>query len=109
VLGHIADTRSLSEEKLHDEVIAAFNRVSDRKPDDVIDGIAKVITKTQDRFWTMTYMMIVSVGDGRQDWQELGVLASVQKAFGFDSKTMDAAMKIASQFPDVRITGRTPV
>ena len=109
VLKHIADMRTLSEESLHDEVVASFNRLEGKDADTVLADISKVIQTTQDRFWTVTYMMIVAVSDGTKDWQELGLLAKFQKAFGLDSKAMDSAMKIAAQFPNVKITGRAPV
>jgi uncharacterized membrane protein YebE (DUF533 family) len=109
VLEHIADARSFSENSLHDEVAAAFTRLSGRPTNEAIDEIAKAIQAPQDRFWTMTYMMIVAATDGAKDWQELGLLAQFQKAFGLDSKAMDGAMKIALQFPNVKITGRAPV
>jgi uncharacterized membrane protein YebE (DUF533 family) len=109
VLRHIADMRALDEAQLHDEVVAAFERVSDKDPGDVLAGIAAAITNPTDRFWTTTYMMIISVADKDEDWQELGLLGRAQKAFGLSSTQMDAAMKIALQFPKVKITGRAPV
>jgi hypothetical protein len=109
VLEHIADMRALSKEMLHDEVVAAFERVGDRDAGEVLGEIAATITNTSDRFWTTTYMMIISVADKDEDWQELGLLGRAQKIFGLTSAQMDAAMKIALQFPKVRITGRAPV
>lgn len=109
VLRHIADMRSLDEASLHDEVVKAFDRVAAKSPDEVINEIAAAITNQTDRFWTVTYMMLVAIADGAQDWQELGVLARVQKILGLDSEAMDKAMNIAKQFPKVKITGKAPV
>ena len=109
VLKHISDMRTLSEEALHDEVVASFDRLEGKSVDDVLKDIRAVINTPNDCFWTVTYMMIVAVADGVKDWQELGLLAQFQKAFGLDNKSMDSAMKIAAQFPNVKITGRAPV
>ena len=109
VLKHISDMRTLSEDALHDEVVASFDRLEGKSAGDVVKEISSVIDTANDRFWTVTYMMIVAVADGVKDWQELGLLAQFQKAFNMDNKGMDAAMKIASQFPNVKITGRAPV
>ncbi|MFO0557717.1 MAG: DUF533 domain-containing protein [Polyangiales bacterium] len=109
VLAHIADMRALSESELHDEVVAAFDRVGSRDVGEVLGEIAASITNPTDRFWTTTYMMIISVADKDEDWQELALLGRAQKAFGLTSAQMDAAMKIALQFPKVKITGRAPV
>lgn len=109
VLKHLADMRTMSEEALHDEVVASFDRLEGKDVDLAIRDIAAAIDAPSDRFWTVTYMMIVAISDGVKDWQELGMLARFQKAFGLDAKSMDAAMKIASQFPNVKITGRAPV
>jgi len=108
VLSHIADARSLGEKSLLDQVNESFNRLGSRNTQDVLNEICGVITSPTDRFWTLTYMMIIAVTDGAKDWQELGLLAQFQKAFGLDSKAMDSAMKIAVQFPNVRISGRVP-
>ncbi|MBL8683757.1 MAG: DUF533 domain-containing protein [Myxococcales bacterium] len=109
VIAHIADMRALNESELHDEVVAAFDRVGSRDAGEVLSEIAASITNPTDRFWTTTYMMIISVADKDEDWQELGLLGRAQKAFGLSSAQMDAAMKIALQFPKAKITGRAPV
>jgi uncharacterized membrane protein YebE (DUF533 family) len=109
VIKHIADMRALDEAQLHDEVVAAFDRVGSRDVGQVLAEIAAAITNPTDRFWTTTYMMIISIADKDEDWQELGLLGRAQKEFGLTSPQMDAAMKIATQFPKVKITGRAPV
>jgi uncharacterized membrane protein YebE (DUF533 family) len=109
VIKHIADMRALDEAQLHDEVVAAFDRVGSRDVGQVLTEIAAAITNPTDRFWTTTYMMIISIADKDEDWQELGLLGRAQKEFGLTSPQMDAAMKIATQFPKVKITGRAPV
>jgi uncharacterized membrane protein YebE (DUF533 family) len=109
VIKHIADMRALDEAQLHDEVVAAFDRVGSRDVGQVLSEIAAAITNPTDRFWTTTYMMIISIADKDEDWQELGLLGRAQKEFGLTSAQMDAAMKIATQFPKVKITGRAPV
>ncbi len=109
VIKHIADMRALDEAQLHDEVVAAFDRVGSRDVGEVLAEIAAAITNPTDRFWTTTYMMIISIADKDEDWQELGLLGRAQKVFGLTSAQMDAAMKIAMQFPKVKISGRAPV
>jgi uncharacterized membrane protein YebE (DUF533 family) len=109
VIEHIADMRALDEAALHDEVVAAFERVGSRDAGEVLNEIAAAIVTPSDRFWTTTYMMIISVADKDEDWQELGLLGRAQKVFGLTSPQMDAAMKIALQFPKVKISGRAPV
>jgi uncharacterized membrane protein YebE (DUF533 family) len=109
VIEHIADMRALDEAALLDEVVAAFERVGSRDAGEVLNEIAVAIVTPSDRFWTTTYMMIISVADKDEDWQELGLLGRAQKVFGLTSPQMDAAMKIALQFPKVKISGRAPV
>jgi uncharacterized tellurite resistance protein B-like protein len=108
VLRNIPDMAVLSENELDDAIQAAFGRIRQRTPDAELETIASAIANPADRYWTMVYMMIVALTDGKTDWREVGFLHTAQKLFTLSDAQMDHAMTTASLFPATKLGGAAP-
>jgi uncharacterized tellurite resistance protein B-like protein len=108
VLASIPDMAVLNSDELNDAIVEAFNRVKDSDLGESIKGAADVISEPVDRYWTIVYMMIICLADGKADWREVAFLSTTRDAFGLDDELMDHAMAAASKFPATELGGAVP-
>ncbi len=108
VLASIPDMAVLNSDELNDAIVEAFNRVKDKDLGVAIQEAAKVIEQPADRYWTIVYMMIICLADGKADWREVAFLSTTRDAFDLDDELMDHAMAAASKFPATELGGAVP-
>jgi len=108
VLRHIPDMAVLSVEELDQAIDASFERVKGKNASAELEVIARTIDTPADRYWTMVYMMIVALADGKTDWREVAFLKNAKTTFGLTDVHMDQAMETAALFPAVTLGGRAP-
>lgn len=108
VLRNIPDMSVLTPDELEQTISAALERTAGKDVTTELAGAAKVIDGAADRYWTVVYMMIVALADGKSDWREVAFLEAARKTFGLSDYQMDVAMDTARQFPAVELGGEVP-
>ncbi len=108
VLRNIPDMAVLTPEELEQTIEAALARTSGKEVAVELAAAAKVIEVAADRYWTVVYMMIVALADGKSDWREIAFLESARKTFELSDYQMDVAMDTARQFPAIELGGEVP-
>jgi uncharacterized tellurite resistance protein B-like protein len=108
VLRNIPDMAVLTREELDAQIDRSFERIRGKDVDAELRSIATSISDPRDRYWTMVYMMIIALSDGKTDWREVGFMKSAQSVFHLDDYKMDQAMGTAELFPAVELGGDTP-
>ncbi|MCA9677735.1 MAG: TerB family tellurite resistance protein [Kofleriaceae bacterium] len=108
VLRNIPDMSVLTADELDEAIEVAFERVAGKDVKTELDAIAKVIALAADRYWTVVYMMIIALADGKGDWREVAFLEATKQTFELSDYQMDVAMDTARQFPSVELGGEVP-
>ncbi len=108
VLKNIPDMSVLTADELEETIDAALGRVQGKDTAAQLTEVAKVIEQPADRYWTMVYMMIVALADGKSDWREVAFLELAKATFTLSDYQMDVAMDTARQFPLVALGGHAP-
>ena len=109
VLSNIPDMSVLSTGELDEAINTAFARLESKQVDQEIQHIAQEINHPADRYWTMVYMMIVALSDGKTDWREVAFLKTAESAFALSDTQMDMAMENARLFPAAELGGQAPL
>ena len=109
VLRNIPDMAVLTPEELEHAINTSLERIDGKAADTELSSIAATITDAADRYWTIVYMMIVALADGKTDWREVAFLKMAETTFELSDVQMDRAMETARLFPSVEIGGAAPI
>jgi tellurite resistance protein len=108
VLRAIPDMSVLTSAEIDEAIDVALDRVKGKEVRSELEGVAKAIGATADRYWTAVYTMIIALADGKTDWREVEFLDTLKNVFGLTANQMDSAMKTAALFPAVKLGGDAP-
>ncbi len=102
VLRGIGDMATVGDQQLDELIEQSFARIGGGSVIVQIEGMAREIRGSADRYWATVYIMVVALVEGWNSIRQVRVISAVKESFGLTTNQMTRAMENARLFASRR-------